>query len=207
MAYFGHHKCATQYIQAIVQDVCEYLGCSLKVEAIPEKLPNGWQLKEECRLLPSKVVEAISTFDGDFLCHGNATIGLLDSISHKNYRGFHVVRDPRDMLTSGYFSHRNSHNVSNSPWMAEHRNRLQQVDQEAGFRLELDYSSVYFDALSEWNYTNPQIYETRFETLIRQPFDEFVKAFRFLGIDVSPARPQVQFFKNMIGMKGARSGI
>lgn len=84
MAYFGHHKCATQYIQAIVQDVCEYLGCSLKVEAIPEKLPNGWQLKEECRLLPSKVVEAISTFDGDFLCHGNATIGLLDSISHKN---------------------------------------------------------------------------------------------------------------------------
>jgi hypothetical protein len=105
------------------------------------------------------------------------------------------------MLVSGYFSHKNSHSVAKSPWMAEHRNRLRQVDLAAGLSLELEYSSVCFDALSEWDYTNPQIYETNFEALIREPFKEFARIFLFLGITVSPAMPQVLSLKNIIRKK------
>ena len=110
------------------------------------------------------------------------------------------------MLVSGYFSHKNSHNVSKAPWMAEHRQRLRRVSLEHGLKLELEYSSVYFDALARWNYDHPQVYETNFETLVRQPQGEFARIFQFLGITISPIMPRILALRRSIRKRVLGSG-
>jgi len=38
--------------------------------------------------------------------------------------------------------------------------------------------------MSEWDYENPRVYETRFEILTTHPYEEFSKAFRFVGLPI-----------------------
>lgn len=117
----------------------------------------------------------------DFMIHLNATQALLEQLAGQEYRGFHVIRDPRDILVSSYFSDRYSHPVYREEF-AQFRERLEEVPLEDGMRLELNRRTGEFEALEGWNYDNPRVYETRYEDLTARPYDEFVKILGFLGI-------------------------
>ena len=89
-AYFGHHKCATQWIQDIVRDACAELTLRQTIYNSPREFGND---------LPA----ALRTSPTDFLCYPTAVAHHVSGLS--GYRAFHVVRDPRDIVVSAYFSH------------------------------------------------------------------------------------------------------
>ena len=184
--YFGHHKCASQYIKAIFLRATALLGMTPnRVDNMAAELPLGQHTREpfitllaehRVRLLHDPAVVWCLT-NGD-----NEAITLLEQ--RGDYRGFHVIRDPRDVLVSAYFSHRYSHPIgSEGGWIAEFRRQLSAAPNiETGLLLELDFLARIFASMDAWNYANPRVYETRFETLIADPVTEFRRIFNFLGI-------------------------
>lgn len=166
-AYFGHHRCATLWTASIIKAFTRELGVRVAQEDRYGKLPADLGAN-------------------DFLIHLNATQELIGLLPHRNYRAFHVIRDPRDILVSSYFSDRYSHPVYGQS-LAQFREELNQVEFDEGLRLELDRRTAEFNALAGWDYQNPNVYETRYEVLTVQPAEEFAKILRFLGIPVHEA--------------------
>jgi hypothetical protein len=193
--YFGHHKCASQYIKAIFLQTTGLLGMGpSRVDNFSAELPLGYhtrepfvtKLREHRERLRSEAVAVLCLTNGD-----SEAVSLLAE-RPQPYRGFHVIRDPRDVLVSAYFSHLYSHPIrSEGGWIAEFRRQLQAAaDIEQGLLLELDFLERIFASMAAWNYANPQVYETRFETLIADPLAEFTRIFNFLGI----ATPRLGLF-------------
>jgi len=191
--YFGHHKCASQYITTILRQSAILLGWSIKVDGIASSLPMDYQLREPfaSRLVAKR--ELLRNAAYDLIClenADNAAVAIIEANRH--YRGFHVIRDPRDIVVSGYFSHRYSHKVSaeESPWLWQYRQQLATLpDVESGLRAEIEHCSTYFAHLADWNYNNPNILEVRYETLIGDPLATFLPIYDFLGIQLSPLDP------------------
>lgn len=184
--YFGHHKCASQYIKAVFLKATGLLGMTpSRVDNFAAELPLDYHTREPFiallaehrdRLLHDPAVVWCLT-NGD-----NEAVALLEQ--RGDYRGFHVIRDPRDVLVSAYFSHLYSHPIrSEGGWIAEIRRQLSAApDVESGLLLELDYNAPIFASMDAWNYANPCLYETRFETLIADPLAEYRRIFNFLGV-------------------------
>ncbi len=86
----------------------------------------------------------------------NAEYDKIDNL--RNYRGFHVIRGPRDVVVSGYFSHLYSHALSDG-WLAltMHREQLKKVNIDEGLLLEIDFAIRNFTRMNEWNYTDSNI--------------------------------------------------
>jgi hypothetical protein len=151
-----------------------------------------YHLVEPFRTNLTHIFESIRAGDYDFLCHGNADLDVIEALSKREYRGFHVIRDPRDVIVSGYFSHKFSHPAREdfNPWVLDHRERISSVPQEEGLILEMEFCETIFAAMHSWEYGNPRIYESRFEVLTINPAEEFRKIFEFLGITI----PDYGFF-------------
>lgn len=101
-------------------------------------------------------------------------------------RAFHVIRDPRDIIVSGYFSHRNSHNTEHHPDIAAHRADLLNCTQDEGLLLEMQFARTEMMQLAEWDYTMPNVLEVKFEDLTLKPYEWFLRIFehlRWLGED------------------------
>ena len=166
--YFGHHKCASMWIREIIADVCSLTNMRLAQVSRASDLPN------------SDFSAFLAATQPDFLVYSNAELQHVASLG--KLRGFHVVRDPRDIIVSGYFSHLYSHPVNSWPGLAEHRERLRKVDRRQGLLLEIEFNTRVLQDIFEWNYQNPDILELRMENLIHNPYEEFVDIFKFLGL-------------------------
>lgn len=191
--YFGHHKCASQYIKTILRQSAILLGWSVKVDGIASQLPMDYHLREPfaSRILAKNELLASGAYD--LICLENADNDALAIVeAHRRYRGFHVIRDPRDIVVSGYFSHRYSHPVSEheSPWLWEYRRQINALpDLESGLLTEIEFCSTYFARLRDWNYENPNILEVRYETLIADSLKTFGQIFGFLGVSIPAFDP------------------
>jgi hypothetical protein len=118
--------------------------------------------------------------DVDFLAYTNAKIQHVRDLSFT--RGFHVVRDPRDVLVSAYFSHLHSHPTDNWPELEAHRQRLESLSKEEGLFSEMDFSAEEFEDMCNWDYTRDDILELKLEELSPAPFRGFVEVMSFLNM-------------------------
>jgi hypothetical protein len=116
----------------------------------------------------------------EFLAYTNAKLKYVKVLEH--FRGFHVIRDPRDIVVSAYFSHQYSHPTNEWPALIHHKKQLQNVSQEEGLLLEMQFSKDVFDDLYQWDYSQPQVMELKMEELIAEPYETLIKACSFLGI-------------------------
>ena len=94
------------------------------------------------------------------------------------YRAFFVMRDPRDLVVSYYFSMRDSH-VENS-WVRPTRERLRALDEDQGLHFVIDQLSKegFFDILRSWAPSGlrvPNLAVFRYEDLAARP-DDFVRS-------------------------------
>jgi hypothetical protein len=165
LAFFGHHKCATTWIAGLAERVCRDLALTC-VRAHNENL------------LRERVLEASPR--PDFVAYTNADPRCLPALGP--YRAFHVIRDPRDIVVSAYFSHRYSHPADAWPELAAHRKRLEAVSKEEGLLLEIEFRAGEFEHLAGWDFGQPDVLELTMESLIAAPYDTMAAAFAHLDL-------------------------
>ncbi|MEM7202020.1 MAG: sulfotransferase domain-containing protein [Planctomycetota bacterium] len=183
-----HHKCGTVYLELILQDLAETHDWGCHIAGSAKQLDLG----------PEDAGDAIWFVK-------NSAYAALFGDREGGYRGVHVVRDPRDVIVSGYFSHRYSHPVDNAwgeGFLIDHRKRLEALSVEEGLcaEIELGYS---LGAMKAWRYDDPAILELRFEELIAAPQVVLTSAFAHLEQTVEPtqlaAAIERRSFKNLSG--------
>ncbi len=159
-AYFGRHKSASTWARSILQEAAYALD--LKVVTI--HVPEQWAPYDS-------LGDMIRATRPDLLIMTNAQREWVETLPEM--RAFHLIRDPRDIIVSGYFSHLNSHPevVGGLPWPAlvEHRRNLRHLDEAGGLLAEVEFSSMFLDPMAEWDYTHPSILEVRMEDAIADP--------------------------------------
>ncbi len=188
-AYFGHHKGASTWIWQIVDRVCWDLG--LRHDLVIDDLtpqahgplgvvrPGGATTIDE-KIDRSDLGARLRAAGSNFVSCVTADLEQADALAP--VRGFHVIRDPRDVVVSAYFSHRNSHPTDGLPHLAEHRERLRAADKDEGLVLEMDFSSGALRDMAEWDYSRPEILELKMEDLTARPYELFLGIFDHLGL-------------------------
>ena len=80
------------------------------------------------------------------------------------WKAVHVVRDPRDVLVSAYFSGRDYHPTTDWPELAPFKAWLGRVDQEAGIIATMGWVSFALESLAGWE-ARPYVLEIHYEEL------------------------------------------
>lgn len=166
--FYGHHKCATGWITENIREMTFHLGLRHEIAHRPVHYAPYGTL--------DGLVEATSA---DVLFYTNATMEQARTL--RPHRGFHVVRDPRDILVSAYFSHRNSHPTKEWPALEDHRQRLQSLSKDEGLFAEMDFSREQFEDMGAWDYDQEHVMEMKMETLSADPKRHFIEMAKFFG--------------------------
>jgi hypothetical protein len=167
--YFGHHKCMTSWINRVIGRVCAEMG---------------WRFVEvfDTTLSGMDPVACAASSPGfmTFTDPEPADVARLGA-----FVGFHVIRDPRDVVVSAYFSHLNSHPTENWPALVAHRERLRAASKDDGLLLEMDFRADQFRQMRDWNYDQPNVLELKMEEMTADLYDAMVRAFLFVGAAAS----------------------
>jgi len=165
--FYGHHKCATSWIQGIILKVCACIGLTATNFNTPRQF--DYDLKTRLEKIPV-----------DFFSFTNAELRYTQDLPP--HKAFHVIRDPRDVLVSGYFSHLHSHLIAGWPELVGHREQLKNLSEEEGLLLEMEFNASTFEHMRTWDYTQPHVLEIKFENLIANPGELLLEAFSFLNL-------------------------
>ncbi len=167
--FFGHHKCATGWIDGILREVCFHMGINFRIVHLPVHFESAGTLGNLVRN------EGV-----DFLAYTNAERKHIGDLPP--FRGFHVVRDPRDVVVSAYYSHLYSHSTKGWSELEPHRNELKQLSKEDGLLNEMEFSRPEFEAMYDWDYNQEHVLELKMEDLTRNSVPQFFRIVRFLNI-------------------------
>lgn len=111
------------------------------------------------------------------------------------FRGSHIIRDPRDIVVSGYFYHLRC----TEPWALapderfggrSYQEHLRGLDAEAGIRAEMEVGTAR-ETLSDilaWNYGRPFFLELRYEDFIADEDGHWQRLFLHYGFRPGAAR-------------------
>ena len=181
IAYFGHHKSGSTFIATVLRAAT---GVPLHTEFLSTRLPLGYEKDPAQAARIALAYRRLNEKPSTVLSHGNADRAVVETLAaHGPLRGFHVIRDPRDAMVSGYFWHISDQSVDSNPWNVERRARLRaEPDQETGLLREVEFSRCYFDAMAEWDYARPDVLEMRFEAMIADPLSLLRDAFTLVGL-------------------------
>jgi hypothetical protein len=176
LLYCGHHKCATRWLVDIINDACHLIGLEFY-----EAHNAGMFNRDLVAFLNERPI--------DFLAYTNARLEFVRGV--EDQRGFHVIRDPRDLLVSAYFSHLHSHPIDGWSALEDHRRTLRGCSEEEGLTLELDFTENVFAALAGWNYHLPGMLELKMEQLVPNAYEGLVDVFVHLGL-VDPVEVPIE---------------
>lgn len=175
--FFGHHKCASRFFRLAV--------------FVPMAQANGWDIvsyKIDNPPLHFSDLPDLDLMAVDFARLRDpkpAVVNLLNSSpavfdavasANPNFRGLRVIRDPRQVLVSAYFHHRDGHPVNGSTgfvWdkLAIDKPRLAEMLIEDGLLYELDNitGQVIDGQILAWH-SDPRVMEIRIEDIEREGF-------------------------------------
>jgi hypothetical protein len=130
-------------------------------------------------------------FDGDlkrfvedkrinFISHGNADIRHIADLG--DHLGVHIIRDPRDIAVSAYFSHLHSHSVKEWSELEDYREKLRGMSKDDGLATEIENRKTEFGQLESWDYDQPNVLEISFEDMARSSYDLVLLVFQHYGL-------------------------
>ncbi|GAA1369013.1 sulfotransferase domain-containing protein [Catellatospora chokoriensis] len=173
LVYSGRHKAASSWSRAILREAAALLGLNMVTVIAPEQWASHGSLAE---LVRQERVDLLS----------------LTNIEQRDYetlpprRTVNVIRDPRDIVVSGYFSHRNTHGVHalGVTWheLIDHRRRLRELDVPDGLLEEIEFSGYFLDHMSTWDYHQPEVLELRMEDQISDQVAVWTQIFEHYGL-------------------------
>jgi hypothetical protein len=159
-----YHKVATVFFMQILRNIAKEFDWKLQI-SFSEKLTP------------------ISLDTNIFLQH-NSEINLLEI---PLYVGSHIIRDPRDMIISGYFYHL----WCSEEWVHRKKPRfnnrsyqevLNSLSKEEGIAMEISRCKRAINNMVSWDYFNPNIVEIKLEDLNDEK-GVFTKIFQKYGFD------------------------
>jgi len=165
--FFGHHKCASTWIHSILDQVVADTGHRLAY-------------LYDAKLFDEDLPAYLEKNRFEFVSYVNADLRYTKDL--ENVRGFHVVRDPRDLLVSAYFSHKGTHPTHAWEELIPHREKLNQVDKQEGLLLEMDFNNDFLEQIATWDYDQPNILELKQEEFAPDPYRGFLQVFQHLGL-------------------------
>lgn len=136
----------------------------------------------------------------------------MESLDFLNFNlGFHVIRDPRDVIVSSYFSHLYSHKTDQWSELSDHRKHLQSLTFNEGLIYEIEECrKIQFKEMQEWNYNNSKILELKFESLTQNPREQWFRILNHLKIDLSATTLQskgLTLYNKGINFLSKKTGI
>jgi len=184
-----HHKCGTTYVKKILKKICHDLNIGFLLYKYPpyekeQQIPAEKKFYSKIKQLLSKRITKKDSRLISFV--NNSRYEKLFHHMTGPYKGFHIVRDPRDIIVSGYFSHLHSHPVKNrwgTEYLIEHRRWLESVSKNQGLLEEIKRGYA-LNPISRWNYNNPDILEVKFEILTLNPGQYFGNILDHLDIKI-----------------------
>jgi len=163
--YFGHHKCMTTWVNRLLGRVCNELNWKFVSVSNPY-------------LLDMSLSEYIHRTQTDMVSYTNPDLEIVQTLG--DFVGFHIIRDPRDMVVSAYFSHLHSHPADNWPELIAYRAELQKLSKDDGLLWEMEFLRTEFEQLYEWDYARENVMELKMEDVIANPYDQMVRALLFI---------------------------
>lgn len=179
LAYFGHHKCASTYALHVVSDICSCMG----MKHAHYHSPKMWGYQSHGMALDAFAIRN----NIDYVSFISADSRYVGDLSR--YVGFHLIRDPRDIVVSAYFSHKNSHSTEGWPELEEFRKELNALPKDEGMlenikftaKLPIDgWDIELFRTMMEWDYSRENILEIKFEEMVTDPYKIFLEVFNFM---------------------------
>jgi hypothetical protein len=135
-------------------------------------------------------------YDSHRLASVNGHALELDSLG--DFRLSRFVRDPRDLVVSGYFYHRRGaepwctlQNPTDADWAFANGRvpdglkvaggsfsaYLQSLSKEEGLLAELEFRTHHFDAMAAWPKDHPQVLLLRYEDVLGRELEVFERLF------------------------------
>lgn len=163
-----HHKTGTVWMKKIFTQSCNQLKLKFFLGKLDEVPPD------------------FNVFLQD---HSQFDLDKLDT----EYKGLHIIRDPRDIIISGCFYHQKSH----EKWLhaaqdqfggLTYQQKINSYDSlDDRILFEMENSSLWnINQITNWNYTNPAFFEAKYEDLIADvDLLLFHEIFTFLGFSGS----------------------
>lgn len=157
-----HHKAGTHWILRVLRELARRYGLELLQMDDPFADPAR----------------------ADVLVDHQST---LDLSALPPFRGSHMIRDPRDMVVSGYFYHQWTHEA----WVHEpdprydgrsYQEYLNAVGREEGLLEEVRRCAFTFESMAQWDYHDPRVFEIRYEDLMRDGEEVFRRLFAHYGL-------------------------
>lgn len=163
--YLGHHKCATNWMRAFIRPVCELAF-------------YNYQARQGDR--SSDILDPDRPHT--FFIYVNATPAVLASVPD-HALGFHLIRDPRDVLVSDYFSRKHSHRAG-SPGKQVLRDYLLSHGLEDGLLHMLDHCN-YFKQIRDWPLgERSNILTVRYEDMLADEQGTFRRILEHLALEI-----------------------
>ncbi len=220
----GFHKCLTVYFQRV------FLGVASRHQLEWKKITRKDLDQATLLKLRESCAAVTMVFHAD---------DVTDQVRERYFpgiKGSHVIRDPRDLVISAAFYH----HICDEKWCRlavekvlppqtvgtlvqefslqepdsgdTYQSYLQKHSVEESFIIELLRMTESFKALRNWDYSNPDFIEIRYEEIIGNEKETFARIFRHYGFPRSWIRTGVDFAdrlslgNNSGNIKHVRSG-
>ena len=156
---FLRHKSASMWLQSIFSEVCRVAGWKYDV---------FWY----STLCGDSLPDFVDRHPGlDLLFVHDARPDQVMALGPVT--GVHVTRDPRDVIVSGYRSHKGSHWFPEGTEAWHHQHTIRRLDIHEGLLREIEYSRRFLDPIAGWVDTvhQPNVVEMSFDHVTRSPYD------------------------------------
>ncbi|MFB6225193.1 MAG: sulfotransferase domain-containing protein [Candidatus Paceibacteria bacterium] len=176
-------KTGTQWMYDILSDplVYKYSGLSIKRFNIPRRKSQAHKISGIDE--PYKKNTIISGVSGTY---SNYRKGIPKKDT--KHRAFFVIRDPREMVVSWYFSTKSNHIVEPVSMMAVHRKKLNKKSKEDGLKyvIELFEWKGKFEVMRSWmkNKNKKNVKIVKFENLADGDLSCYRSLFDFMDVQI-----------------------
>lgn len=119
-----------------------------------------------------------------------------------DYRGVHLIRDPRDLIVSGYHYHK----WSDEEWVnvprkdfgeMTYKEKINSLDQQNGLSFEMNHvGTETIQEMINWNYNDKNFLEVKYEDLLQDNKEVFRTIFQHYNFNEKSVSRCLEIVKN-----------
>lgn len=157
IVFFGHHKCGSRFFRKTLLDTLARSNGYEVLSYSVEKPPFHYDVSHDLDLF-NVDFDRFSSAKRCLLNLSNAGAPVVERVfaAAPDLKGVHVIRDPRQILVSGYLYHLKGHNTDYAGWvwdrLKQDRAVLQSLSVEDGLLYEMENitADVLDNQLASW---------------------------------------------------------